>query len=206
MVLALLLTGCEETSLTAPVAAIKGSVPRRLAQSGITIGCAHVVLGPDLIRGVLTVRNVGPEPLSLVDRWNSFGAYQWFFGGRVWSAGNPKHEWTENACTETVLAPGEVRHARFCIMRSRTYELVPKGDWWFVVGESPVPSVRSCPPIGAFDPGERVTLVMDGSRAGLPDDRPNHTDPLYRGSTSVLSEEQRSVADLDATLLGKPLR
>lgn len=178
IVLALLLTGCEKASLTAPVAAIKGAVARRGTHSGLTVGCAHVVVSPDLIRGILTVRNIGPEPLSLVERWNSFGAYQWFFGGRVWSAGNPQHEWTENVYTETVLAPGEVRHARFCITRSRIDELVPNEHWWFVVGESPVSYICSAPPIASFVPGESLALVMDGSLAEVRNGRPNLTDPV----------------------------
>jgi hypothetical protein len=158
-----------------------------------------VVLAPDLIRGVLTARNIGREPLSLVDRWNSWGAYQWTIEGSGWLAGNPQSEWLANYYTETRLAPGEVRQARFNVTASKTPPRVSGDAWWFAAGEN------SNPPT-LFVAGRKMILVMAGSRAEVSTSDPEFTGAVWVGLSSVRSKELASVQDLEQHLQGKPLR
>jgi hypothetical protein len=207
ILLTLLLAGCDPAGSPVSVAGIKASLALRLARTGLVFGCAHVVQGPDLIRGVVTVRNVGSEPIALVERKNSWGAWQWTLGGPGWSAGNPQHEWKENWYSEAVLAPGEVGHARFCITRSRSIQPTPADNWWFVVGEPMPPASRSPSPGASFARGQTVALVMDASQLrGLDEQEIKHKAPVWVGSASVLSEEVSSVQDLDRFIGGESLR
>jgi len=159
--------------------------------------------------GVLTARNTGKEPLAIVDRWNSWGAYQWRLTVGTESAGNPQHDWYANFYTETVLAPGEVRHARFNVTRSRSRARIGEEAWWFVVGDAipilrPPSAIASSPP---FTRGQEVALVMDGGvEMAAPDSNLLSTIALWRGTAEVRSEELTSVQELDGRLEGKPLR
>jgi len=102
----LLIFGCDRAAVPTP------STLLRQTASTLSLTSDHVVVSPDLIRGILTIRNTGTRPIAMIDRWNSWGAYQWRFQVGAESAGNPQHSWWANVYTETVLAPGEVRHAR----------------------------------------------------------------------------------------------
>jgi hypothetical protein len=189
------------------VKALRSSLALRLTRLGLAFECAHVMVSPDLIRGVLTVRNVGREPVAFVDHGNSWGAYQATFGGRGWSARNPVDTWRANFYTETVLTPGEVRHACFCIMRSVTAELIPRDDWCFVVSESLDLPSGAASLRASFDRGQTVALIMDGAgMSGLDAEYVQHKAPVWVGTASLLSEEMSSVQDLDRYMLGETLR
>jgi hypothetical protein len=129
-------SGCGRKEAASPATAVAIPAPRRLNRSDLVLPCAHVVVAPDLIRGVLTARNIGREPLALVDRWNSWRAFQCTLETSGGSAGNPQRSWDANDYTETRLAPGEVRHVRFCVTASRTTLRVLEDSWWFLAGES----------------------------------------------------------------------
>src|SRR6185295_10964279 len=89
----LLMVGCGRQASPPQTPAVPPTTPRRLTTAGLALNCAHVVIGPDLIRGVLTVRNTSNEPQALVDRWNGWGAYQWTLSVDGISAGNPQVHW-----------------------------------------------------------------------------------------------------------------
>jgi hypothetical protein len=210
LALGLLLLGCgreAELSRAAPT-----SLPRArpILRSNLAISCAHVVAEPDLISGVLTARNTGKEPIAVVDRWNSWGAYQWRLTIGTESAGNPQHSWWKNFYSETVLAPGEVRHARFCIIRSVDRGHINENEWKFVVGAgsdsivTPHNAIATSPP---FTRGQEVTLVMDaGGEMAAPDTDQPLTTALWRGIAMVRSEELKSVQELEDRIQGKLLR
>jgi hypothetical protein len=99
----------------------------------LRLSAVHAVIRPDLIRGVIEVYNPGDAPVVLVDRWNSFGAYQWTIrvDGR-WLAANPISAWNENGPSETVLAPGETRQARFfVVLDGPAHDFPVEYDWPF---------------------------------------------------------------------------
>src|SRR5438552_8400383 len=98
LLLGLFLSGCEQAGLSPTV--VKSSPKARThLKSNLFLGCAHAVIGPDLICGVLTAQNTGKEPIALVDRWNSWGAYQWRLTLGTQSAGNPQRNWWANCYT-----------------------------------------------------------------------------------------------------------
>ena len=95
------------------------------------------------IRGVLEIHNVGDHPVALADRWNSWGAFQWTIrvDGR-WPAANPVSAWNENAPSETLLAPGETRAARFyVVLDAPSHDFPVEYDWPF----APAPLERPSP-------------------------------------------------------------
>ena len=184
---------------------------RRLNSSYLQVQCAHVVVAPDLIRGVLTARNLSKEPLAFVERWNSWGAYQWTLKSTGWSAWNPQTDWDQNFYTETVLAPGEVRHVRFCITASSSTPRVPEDDWWFDAEVPMIWSSLSTPPASqrtaaTFASGQSLRVTMDGTKAETVVSDPNFADPLWVGVSTAGSEELSSVSELESRLQGKKLR
>ena len=205
----LLLLGCgREADLSQKVSKTAPRT-RPLLQSNLVISCTHVVAEPDLISGVLTAKNVGKEPIAVVDRWNSWGARQWRLTIGSESAENPQHSWYGNFYSETILAPGEVRHARFYITRSVKRAHIGEAAWWFVVGgpihiDSPQNAIAASP---AFVRGQEVTLVLDGGvRRDAPDTDQPLTTALWKGVATVRSDEQRSVQELEDRIQGKVLR
>ena len=62
LLLAVLVAGCGRQASPPPTATPAPAAPRRLKSTGLVITCAHVVVGPELIRGVLTVRNASQQP------------------------------------------------------------------------------------------------------------------------------------------------
>lgn len=207
LALALLLAGCGRQA--GPSQTTTPALPRRLTTSGLVITCAHVVVGPELIRGVLTAQNNGTEPLSIVDRWNSWGAYQWTLSIDGQSAGNPQMAWDENGYSETVLRPGETRHARFYITRRRDASPPEVGTWCFLVGEPPIiikdDSGKVPKLVGPFAAGQEVTLTMDGAASQWTPADGGSTAALWKGTTSVRSRELNRVEDLEALVQGLPL-
>ena len=101
----------------------------RAPKDSLALGCAHVVVGPDLIRGILAATNWGDKPIALIDRWNSWGAYQWTMSIGSRRAGNLQHDWLKNFYTESILAPGETRQARFSVTRSRDSADLKDDEW-----------------------------------------------------------------------------
>jgi hypothetical protein len=166
LVLGLLLLGCERQANLPPSAAMPAPQARPLLKSNLVITCAHVMIESDLISGVLTARNSGKEPLAVVQRWNSWGAYQWrlTFGAQL--AGNPQQDWAKNFYSEEVLAPGEIRHCQFHITRSPDRARIGEEEWWFLV-DAPA-SLSAAAPLPPFVRGQAVTLVMDGTQTGAP--------------------------------------
>src|SRR5579859_95494 len=211
LALGLLLLGCGRESTPSPPTLAK-SAPnvRTLLKSNLVISCAHVVIEPDLISGVLTAKNIGKEPLAVVDRWNSWGAYQWCLTVGAQTAGNPQHDWAKNAYTEEVLAPGEIRHRRFYITRSPNRTRIGEQAWSFLVegpndGISFPTSGNAIAPLPLFARGQTVTLVMDGSQTGAPVSDPSFTATLWLGTATVQSEELKSVQDPEGLIQGLPL-
>jgi hypothetical protein len=178
-------------------------------KSNLVIRCAHVVVEPDLISGVLTARNGGKQPLSVVDRWNSWGAYQWRLAIGTLSAGNPQHDWWANFYTETSLEPGEIRHARFYMTRSPNRVRLGEDAWCFLVEGAGFFLSTSSEVIAALPPfarGQAVTLVMDGKQTDAPDsDRTRATD-LWGGQVTVRSDELKSIRELEDRITGKELQ
>jgi hypothetical protein len=207
LALALLLAGCGRQA--GPSQTTTPALPRRLTTSGLVITCAHVVVGPELIRGVLTAQNNGTEPLSIVDRWNSWGAYQWTLSIDGQSAGNPQMAWDENGYSETVLRPGETRHARFYITRRRDASPPGVGSWCFLVGEPPIiikaDSGKAPKLAGPFAAGQEVILTMDGAASESSGSNSPSSEVLWRGKASVRSIELNALEDLEPLAKGKPL-
>jgi len=206
------LLGCERESTPSPSTVVK-SAPnaRTLLKSNLVISCAHVVVEPDLISGVLTARNIGKGPPAVVDRWNSWGAHQWRLAVGDQTAVNPKTNWWANFYTETVLAPGEIRHARFYITRSTSRARVGQEAWWFLVGGpfgeiSLATSESAGAPAPSFSGGQPVTFFMDGAQKDAPDTDRDLTAALWCGGVTVRSEELTSVRDLEDRIQGKLLR
>jgi hypothetical protein len=169
------------------------------------------VVNPELICGVLTARNSGKESFALVDRWNSWGAYQWNLFIGTQSAGNPQHDWYANFYTETILIPGETRHAWFYVTRSRTAPRFREGAWWFLVGDAfgviSVASFGERIDISTrFVRGQSLSLAMGGSLPEAYDTDRAPTTTVWTGVTTVRSEELTSVQDLEARIQGQPLR
>lgn len=137
----------------------------RRAGPELRLSCVHTVVRPDLIRGVIEVTNIADVPLALADRWNSWGAYQWMIkvdGRRL--ARNPITAWDENAPSETVLAPGETRAARFYVVADgEAHDFPVEHDWPF----------RLDPP-GTFSASTPVELLWTASAA---EPRPAHDFP-----------------------------
>jgi hypothetical protein len=204
LALALLLAGCGRQA--GPSQTTTPALPRRLTTSGLVITCIHVVVGPELIRGALTARNNSTEPLSIVDRWNSWGAYQWTLSIDGQSAGNPQTAWDENGYSETVLRPGETRHARFYITRRRDASPPGVEAWYFLVGEPPIIIKDDSGKIrGPFAAGQEVILTMDGAVSQWTTADGGSTAALWKGTTSIRSSELNRVEDLDAMVQGLPL-
>jgi hypothetical protein len=194
--LAVLLAGCgNEASSPKPA-----RVVRRQIKSGLIITCGHVVVGPELICGVLTARNTGTEPIAVIDRWNSWGAYQWRLTVGAASAENPQSQWWANAYTEALLVPGETRHAWFTVTRSRTFSRYRKGAWGFLTQEG---SSAAAP---SFAEGQRVTLRMDSSDAGSTEPDRLVTTLLWTGLAAIQSKEFTSLQDLEGLVQGPALR
>jgi hypothetical protein len=206
-----LMAGCGRGGCSRLDDAWSAVVPRPRNRSDLVLRCAHVVVAPDLIRGVLTAQNIGKTPLSVVDHGNSFGAYQWSLTSRTWTAETPEYTWRSNCYTETVLAPGEVRHARFTIQGSKRSQPSLQNHWEFwsadFLGPDPLSSSgeRMEPP-PPFAPGQSIRLIMDGSRADTHTSDPKIRNPLWVGLAVVRSQEVASVEELEARLGGTGLQ
>jgi len=204
LVLGILLMECGPDAGHAAIVAKPAPKTRPLLKSNLVLGCSHVVVQSDLIAGVLTARNTGSIPLALVQRWNSWGAYQWRWtlGGE--SAENPQWDWWANYYSEEVLAPGEIRHARFFITRSPGRARIGEKAWWFVVGGLDV-NYSSPASSSPFVRGQAVTLVMDGSGKAAPVSDPSFTAALWVGTGTVPSGELESLQDLERRIQGELL-
>jgi len=62
LAIGLLLLGCERESTPSPSTVVKSAPNAGPPQVEPVISCAHVVVEPDLISGVLTARNIGKGP------------------------------------------------------------------------------------------------------------------------------------------------
>jgi len=209
LAIVLLAPGCDRATPPAAVVVKPAAPARKLVKSKLVITCAHVVMDGGLLSGVLTARNVGPEPIALVDRSNSWGAYQWeFMLGPEW-AGNPQHSWYANHYSETVLAPGEVRHARFAVARFPDRSRLGWEAWRFVVGDGER-QLLHLPDDPAADPpfmrGQEIALRMKGEAPQPLEWGKVAAVALWTGTVTVRSEEVASVQDLDARIRGKALR
>ena len=209
----LLMVGCGRQASPPQTPAVPPTTPRRLTTAGLALNCAHVVIGPDLIRGVLTVRNTSNEPQALVDRWNGWGAYQWTLSVDGISAGNPQVHWYANYYTETVLAPGETRHSAFTLHRRRKTLLPDEAGWEFLLG-GPLGVLaidEKGKPVDfggsrAFAANQNVVLTLAGSGERSFTFDHASTEPLWAGTVSVKSEGLDSREDLKCLAQGQPLR
>jgi hypothetical protein len=198
LVLLLVVPGCDRPMDAAPTKPPVARAPK----DSLVFGCSHVVVGPDLIRGVLVATNRGDKPIALIDRWNSWGAYQWAVGIGKRDAGNPQHDWFANYYTETILLPGETRSARFIITRFHDSAALKDGEWWFVLGEPDGIAAPGSP----FAAGEALTLFMDGNK-GEPSEGDHSPEALLWSSlVSTSSKELTELDALDRLARGKPLR
>jgi hypothetical protein len=194
--------GCERAPGT-PVQPLAQSA-RPQVQAGLFLTSSHVVVSPELMLGVLTVRNVGTAPIALVDRWNSWGAYQWWLSIGTESAGNPQCSWYRNFYSESVIAPGELRHAWFQVTRSRKNGPVRESAWWFMTGGFTGATDWNDESIPRFRTGDPVTLTLNGAFAqegGL-----TSMIGLWTGCATVRSTELVGLKDLEALVAGKPLQ
>jgi hypothetical protein len=211
------LTSCTDEGRPAPVTAGKTAstsavMPEKPApQVDLVISCAHVLVRADLIRGILVVRNPGKTPVAIVDRWNSWGAYQWVLtvGGLTYS--NPQMSWYENFYSETLLAPGEVRVARFVVRRGDVpwTPYSPDGtEWNFIRGFASLIVVNGVidSTSGDFTPDQEVQVELNGGRTGP---RPsywlekNPNAPIrWSGTLIVRSQRLESVEELESHLKG----
>jgi hypothetical protein len=147
-------------TLTAAVTAIllagtRAAPPPRMpatpvtAQDGrLALSCAHAVVGPDLIRGVIVVSNIGHDPLSLCLRWTDWGAGQW----RI-SLGSATYGLERELVVSTALPPllaelrpGERRAVRFHVVRTAEVQVAvppPGGGWEFAGPRIRLPAAAS---------------------------------------------------------------
>jgi hypothetical protein len=205
LALAVCAVGCSRG--TVPAAPSVAPAARRQLSSGLFLTCSHVV-GPDRIQGVITARNVGIEPIALVDRWNSWGAFQWWLRIGTQTAVNPQDTWDENRYTESTLAPGEIRHARFQVTQSLNQGAAWAG-WCFLTKENA--GGRSIPNDSSprFASGVPILITLDGALASkspphpIPDALP--TTGIWSGNTTVRSVEFSSLESLEKLIQGQPL-
>lgn len=204
LVISLMLAGCGRPAAPPPA--------RRLATAGLVVSGAHVVAGPDLIRGVLRVRNAAPAPVALVDRWNSGGAYPWTLALDGLTAGNPQMCWWANFCSETVLAAGEVRHAPFTLHRRRATIAGSDAGWACLLGGPldiaasdaqgrPIPAAEA----PSFAPGRTLAVTLTGAGTAAFPSGDASTAPLYTGTVSAASQEVEAVDALAPHAQGRRL-
>ena len=211
------LTSCTDEGKPSQVTA--GPAPSATAvlpeqpvpQGHLVIKCAHVLVRADLIRGILAVRNAGTTPVAIVDRWNSWGAYQWVLtvGGLLYS--NPQMSWYANYYSETLLAPGEVRVARFAIRRGDVpwTPYSPDGtEWNFIRGFASKCVVNGVVDSTSedFTPDQELQLELNGART---DPRPSYwleknpnAPKRWSGTSIVRSRRIESMEELEAHLKG----
>jgi hypothetical protein len=212
LLLAVLAVGCGRQATYPATVAPAPAAPRRLTTSGLDLTCTHVVVGPELIRGVLTVRNTSKEPIALVDRWNSWGAYQWTFSIEGKSAGNPQVSWYGNYYTETVLTPGETRHAPFSLHRRRDTLQGDELGWRFLLG-GPLGIVAideqgkplTFDATRSFALAQSVVLTLVGSGRVSFTDAHASTAALWAGTASIPSRELDSLDALNSHAQGHSL-
>lgn len=213
LVAVILVAGCGREASPIRTPALPSTPPRRLSTAGLVVTCAHVVIGPDLIRGVLTVRNTSNQPQALIDRWNSWGAYQWTLSVDGTSACNPQVSWYANDYTETVLAPGEARYSAFALYRKQKTSPPDEVGWKFLLGGplgvlaidekgKPV-DFDGSPPFAA---NQKVVLTLAGSGEASFTFVHASSETLWAGTVSVQSQELNSPEDLKILGQGLPLR
>src|SRR5204862_7293464 len=97
--------------------------------------------------------------------------------------------WWANYYSEAALAPGEVRFARFRIVRSQNQLQTTEDGWSFLLDGT-----------STFTAGQVVVLMMSDA---VPVAQTG--DPIWAGSISVSSKEVDSLQDLEGRVIGKPL-
>jgi len=205
LVLLFAIPGCGDPAETSKAIPAPANPPiTRAPKDSLVLSCAHVVVGPDLIRGVLVATNRGDKPIAIIDRWNSWGAYQWTVGIGTRSAGNPQHDWLKNFYTETILAPDEKRQARFSVSRFRDSADLKGDEWWFVLGEPDGTGASGSPAPFAF--GEAFTLFMDGNKGDPSEGDPSPEALLWSSLATTSSKELTELDALGPFARGKPLR
>lgn len=210
LLLCVLLAGCGRPAIPTPTSAVVVAPSRRLATTGLVLTCAHVVVEPDLVRGVLTVLNTSKESLALIDRWNSSGAFQWTLTLDGVGAGNPQISWWASHYSETVLRPGKIRHAVFLLIRRQNSLSPEEAGWRFLLGGplgvisvdergTPVDSSRP------FATGQKLTLSLIGAGQDCTTFEGASESPLWSGTATVPSRELNALEDLRDLALSQTL-
>src|SRR6185295_13505564 len=219
LVLGLLLAGCDcQSRSTAMVkaAAVPGPAApkyapnlRRQVVDGLVLRCAHVLLSKDEICGVLSIENTGKEAVAWVDRWNSWGAYQWRITIGPQTAVNPQVHWWANYYSETALAPGEVRHAWFTITWLHAGKNIRQGAWHFDVRKPYERTVdENWKEINTFKPfesGQTLILLMQPIKPITPAPEEELPVAMWTGIAVATSTEVEAVEDLESLAQGQPL-
>lgn len=192
---------CPESTTTPAVP----TVVRAQIRSGLVLQCSHLVVGEESICGILTVQNTGKEPLALVDRWNSWGAYQWVLsiGGRT--ASNPQVSWYGNYYSETLLAPGEARHAWFSVTKDYRSPVFRQDAWRFQV-RGPFHLTLEGDTFQSFTAGEPLIVTLQGIPPVIPSPQRELPVGLWSGAVTATSTEVGSLAELEELVQGQLLR
>lgn len=203
------LVGCGRCPESPSHAAVTVSA-RAQVRGGLVLRCSHVVEGEESIGGVLTLQNTGKEPVALVDRWNSWGAYQWVIsiGGRT--ASNPQMSWYRNFYSETLLGPGEIRHVWFSVTKDHHSMPLRQDAWRFQV-HSPFERVadqtwRIAGRFQSFTAGEALVVTLQGIAPLVPPPQRESPVGLWTGVATGTSTEVNSLAELETTVRGQALR
>jgi hypothetical protein len=136
--------------------------------SDIALEVYHRFVSSSEIRGVILVRHVGTEPISLADRWNTWGSRQWQIiidGHDVLS--DSRREWEKNYYTYTVLSDHVTRAIPFVLRETGTDD---QSSWQFIPTENTAVNdgangkVRlvHLPPL-AFTAATRLQLILNAS-------------------------------------------
>jgi hypothetical protein len=183
---------------------------RREVTDGLVLRCSHVVLNKDQIVGLLTVENTGKESVALVDRWNSWGAYQWRLTIGEQTAVNPQVCWWANFYSETAIAPGEVRHSWFSVTWVHPGGEIRKGAWHFDVRKPFEMTVdengKEVVTFKPFEVGQPLILLFQAIKPMVPEPPEGSAVPLWTGIAVATSKEVNSELELEALVKGNPLR
>jgi hypothetical protein len=191
-----------------PHANLISLLDRPSRDSDISLEVFHRFVSLSEIRGVILVRHVGAEPISLADRWNTWGSRQWRIiidGHDVLS--DSRREWEKNYYTYTVLSDHVTRAIPFVLRETGTDD---QSSWQFIPTENTVVNdgangkVRlvHLPPL-AFTTATRLQVILDASEpvpkrqdGNLPEVRP------YGGQLCATSQLIDTADQVAAKLIG----